>query len=251
MIYTIDSQKYIMNEINNDLSMLRQLKYIDESSKIDNFITTKLKRAWDIILGIIEKIGRGISALIRKIKSLNLRNKIKNSPNLDGSNYTNKNNTNNDSSSISTFVKQERKPFNIYTWDNDAIFSAIENIIGMEQSSQVYDLLKSEIDNVWFNTDNPQSFVHIQVYNDYDVKTMLGIESNNNVNFDNFLKSYEDYKKLVEKMKRDSLNSNISDMSDMSLDMIELMGYALTKADAVISNYYSDNAYTIFNVTGK
>ena len=38
-------------------------------SKIDNFITTKLKRAWDIILGIIEKIGRGISALIRKIKS--------------------------------------------------------------------------------------------------------------------------------------------------------------------------------------
>ena len=49
MIYTIDSQKYIMNEINNDLSMLRQLKYIDESSKIDNFITTKLKRAWDII----------------------------------------------------------------------------------------------------------------------------------------------------------------------------------------------------------
>lgn len=243
MVYTIDYQQYIMNEINNDLSMLKQLKYIDESSKIDGFINGKLKKAWDFILSIIEKIRRGISALIRKIKSLNLRERIKKSAdNVDN---------NSNSTSVSTFQAKEKTPFIIYTWDTDSIFDAIENIVGMEQSAQAYDIIKSEIDNVWFDTNNPKSFVRAQSYSDYNIKTLLDIEAKNSTDFNDFNIGYTDCKKFVEKLKRDSLNANLDDASDMSIDTIELMGYALTKADTVISGFYNDNATVIFNNTGK
>ena len=243
MVYTIDYQQYIMSEINNDLSMLKQLKYVDEYSKIDGFINGKLKRAWDFILSIIEKIRRGISALIRKIKSLNLRERIKKSAN----NVDN----NSNSTSVSTFQAKEKTPFIIYTWDTDSIFDAIENIVGMEQSAQAYDIIKSEIDNVWFDTNNPKSFVRAQSYSDYNIKTLLDIEAKNSTDFNDFNVGYTDCKKFVEKLKRDSLNANLDDASDMSIDTIELMGYALTKADTVISGFYNDNATVIFNNTGK
>ena len=174
---------------------------------------------------------------------LNLRERIKKSvDNVD---------SNSNSTAVSTFQAKEKTSFIIYTWDTDSIFDAIENIVGMEQSAQAYDMIKSEIDNVWFDTNNPKSFVRAQSYSDYNIKTLLDIEAKNSTDFNDFNIGYTDCKKFVEKLKRDSLNANLDDASDMSIDTIELMGYALTKADTVISGFYNDNATVIFNNTGK
>lgn len=242
MIYTISDKDISLKEIYNDLSTFKELKYVDEASNIDTLIKQKLTKAFEILKKIIRTIKRAFESLMRKINSMNLRQRIKNNKNL--------NNTNN-SSSISQFVKKEQQPFDFYTWDSESIFDAIENMIGMEQSTQAYDSMKYDIDHVWFNPNNPKSFVSTNTYSEYDVNSLTKLEMDNAENAHDFFESYSECEKFVDKQKMNALKNDNDDISDMSIDILELMGYALTKAYDNISNFYSSNSSVLFDVSGQ
>ena len=242
MIYTISNKDIFLKEIHNDLSMFKELSNIDEASNIDTLIKQKLSKAFEILQTIIRTIKRAFESLMRKINSMNLKNRIKNSKILNA--------TTSSTSTVSQFVKKEQQPFDFYTWDSESIFGAIENMIGMEQSTQVYDSMKYDIDNVWFNPNNPKSFVSINRYSEYDVNSLTKLEMSNAENAHDFFEAYNDCDKFINKQKMNALKNNNDDISDMSIDILELMGYALTKAYDNISNFYSDNSSTLLDISG-
>ena len=242
MIYTISDKEISLKKIYNDLSTFKELKCVDEASNIDTFINQKLTKAFEILKKIIRTIKRAFESLMRKISSMNLRQRIKNNKNL--------NNTNN-SSSVSQFVKKEQQPFDFYTWDSESIFDMIENMIGMEQSTHAYDSIKYDIDHVWFNPSNPKSFVSINTYSEYDVNSLVKLEMSNAENAHEFFESYGECEKFVDKQKMNALKNNNDDISDMSVDILELMGYALTKAYDNISNFYSNNSSVLFDIASQ
>ena len=243
MIYTISNKDIFLKEIHNDLSMFKELKYVDEASNIDTFIKQKLTKAFEILQSIIRTIKRAFESLMRKINSMNLRQRIKRSKTLNVTNNTS-------TSTVSQFVKKEQQPFDFYTWDSESIFDAIENMLGMEQSSQAYDSMKYDIDHVWFNPNNPKSFVSINTYSEYDINSLTKLEMSNAENAHDFFEPYNECDKFINKQKMNALKNNNDDISDMSVDILELMGYALTKAYDNISNFYSNNSSVLFDVTG-